>query len=290
MDNYYQQYIARMKTGYYAPAPKLRNYIKHYFYYEIKAEFDRTLWNPITNGFYELFIHMDNSSLTIIQDDQSVCMKCFLKGLYTLGHQSFIIPNPNKNKIFKGVCVTFYYPGLFKFLENYFHLYLINGFINLDSLLSNELAKLYERLNYASLFEILEALDFFFLSLCTKKDYPSISRVGNLIFFSQENSFPLDVSRLAEETNISYRTLHRLFQNYMGLPPKEYLKIVRFNKVCDYLRSHACCNWQDIVIQFGYYDQAHFIREFKKIMKLTPKNFLQKTKGNFYLNSAYSFD
>ena len=66
---------------------------------------------------------------------------------------------------------------------------------------------------------------------------------------------------------ISVRQLRRLFEFYIGDTPKEFSRIVRFQKTLqapeDYLNS-------------GYYDQAHFIKEFKNLYGLTPGKALLK--------------
>ena len=48
-------------------------------------------------------------------------------------------------------------------------------------------------------------------------------------------------------------------------------------------------NWSELVYRCGYYDQAHFINEFKTLMKESPYHFLSMTKGHFYLNRPFSF-
>jgi hypothetical protein len=66
---------------------------------------------------------------------------------------------------------------------------------------------------------------------------------------------------------ISIRQLRRLFEFYIGDTPKEFSRIVRFQKTLqapeDYLNS-------------GYYDQAHFIKEFRNLYGLTPGKALLK--------------
>jgi AraC-like DNA-binding protein len=44
---------------------------------------------------------------------------------------------------------------------------------------------------------------------------------------------------------------------------------------------------QDIIYHSGYYDQAHFIHDFKSIMKISPMEFFKQCKGKFYLTRPF---
>lgn len=90
------------------------------------------------------------------------------------------------------------------------------------------------------------------------------------------------VSELAKNLNISDRTLHRIFLKEVGINPKDYLKIIRFNHACKLMSAYPDIDWFEIIYNCGYYDQMHFIREFKYIMKATPDYFLKICNGTFY--------
>jgi AraC-like DNA-binding protein len=73
----------------------------------------------------------------------------------------------------------------------------------------------------------------------------------------------------------SYKTLSRLFQEVIGISPKEYVQIKRINKSLALFASTKDIKSQDLADQLGYYDSAHFINEFKKYFG---KNAKQPTK------------
>jgi len=72
-----------------------------------------------------------------------------------------------------------------------------------------------------------------------------------------------------------------MFQNQIGIAPKNYMKIIRFNHACELMNTYPETDWFDIICSCGYHDQMHFIHEFKSVMKCTPKKFLEISKGNF---------
>lgn len=78
-----------------------------------------------------------------------------------------------------------------------------------------------------------------------------------------------DLAALARDLGISTRQLERRFQAAVGLPPKLFCRIERFNNVFRAL-GQGSANWVGTAISCGYYDQAHLIRDCKNISGVTP--------------------
>jgi len=82
---------------------------------------------------------------------------------------------------------------------------------------------------------------------------------------------------LAEECNVSERQLQRLFLQHVGVSPKFFARTVRINHVFDLLKITNDRLWHDIVYHCGYFDQSHFIMEFKEFSGVTPEVFFRST-------------
>ena len=80
------------------------------------------------------------------------------------------------------------------------------------------------------------------------------------------------LDELETESTASYKTLSRLFQEVIGISPKEYVQIKRVNQSLALFASSKDIKSQDLADQLGYYDSAHFINEFKKYTGKTPKS------------------
>lgn len=77
--------------------------------------------------------------------------------------------------------------------------------------------------------------------------------------------------QLANEIGISTRQLRRLSHLYLGISPKEFLKVQRFQKTLHLLNTQQHASpWLDY-----YFDQSHFIREFKALSGATPGQFMK---------------
>ncbi|MBM9499268.1 AraC family transcriptional regulator [Leptospira sp. 201903071] len=83
----------------------------------------------------------------------------------------------------------------------------------------------------------------------------------------------ISISFLCKESGISQSRMERDFKTYIGLSPKEYSDLIRFRKSLS--NRHFSKNLTDLAYASGYYDQAHFIREFKKRTGKTPKEWFK---------------
>lgn len=80
----------------------------------------------------------------------------------------------------------------------------------------------------------------------------------------------IPVGKLVFDSGLSQRHLSRKFQEYVGLSPKEYLRVSRFILSLDHLKRYPVLSLTDIAYRSGYYDQAHFIRDYRNYTGYTP--------------------
>lgn len=73
----------------------------------------------------------------------------------------------------------------------------------------------------------------------------------------------VSVTKLTNDAGISQRHLLRKFQQFIGLSPKEYLRVYRFIKSLHHMKEHPVLSLTEIAYKSGYYDQAHFNRDYK---------------------------
>ena len=106
-----------------------------------------------------------------------------------------------------------------------------------------------------------------------------VTKAVKLIYNSRMNH----VHELSEKVNISQRQLERKFKELIGVSPKQYFKLIRINKAIELLRQNQSLNLTDITYYCGYFDQAHFIKDFKQITSQTPSSFIaeQQKSINF---------
>jgi AraC-like DNA-binding protein len=84
----------------------------------------------------------------------------------------------------------------------------------------------------------------------------------------------LNIRAITEQTGFSSRYFNQLFRDRVGVTPKLFCRIQRFQKVLEMLPVKAPVNWMDVAFTCGYFDQAHFIHDFRVFADCTPTEYL----------------
>jgi AraC-like DNA-binding protein len=82
------------------------------------------------------------------------------------------------------------------------------------------------------------------------------------------------IGSLAADLGWSRKHLITKFREQIGLPPKTAARVLRFNNAVRLIERGAELPWTEIAIRSGYYDQAHFIRDFNQFAGATPTEFV----------------
>jgi AraC-like DNA-binding protein len=95
------------------------------------------------------------------------------------------------------------------------------------------------------------------------------------------------VTQLCKDLFVSERQLQRVFKKFIGLSPKFYSRIIRFNYIFELMKKGPC-TWADITYDGGYFDQSHFIRDFKSFTGEDPSKyyFQENNIANFFLKKG----
>jgi AraC-like DNA-binding protein len=83
------------------------------------------------------------------------------------------------------------------------------------------------------------------------------------------------ISRTTNQIGLSERRFIQLFAQQVGLTPKLYCRVQRFQKVLRHIaRSSQCIDWTEIALSCGYFDQAHFIHDFRAFSGINPSSYV----------------
>lgn len=123
--------------------------------------------------------------------------------------------------------------------------------------------------DHLSMEAIRKLLDIHFLDIVTKTMFTNDTRLYGAIDVILKNTGVLDIEKDID-TGVSSRQLRRLFEYYIGDTPKTFSKIVRFQNILKAKPSGESLRKNKLFFDAGYYDQAHFIKEFKSLYGVTP--------------------
>jgi AraC-like DNA-binding protein len=80
--------------------------------------------------------------------------------------------------------------------------------------------------------------------------------------------------RLAKEVNLSQRRFIELFRDEVGMTPKLFCRVQRFQSVIRWIDQQTEVDWVDLALSHGYSDQSHFIHDFRAFSGLKPSEYL----------------
>jgi AraC-like DNA-binding protein len=101
----------------------------------------------------------------------------------------------------------------------------------------------------------------------------NFERINSSIFKINQSKGLISIDKLASEACFSRKQYERVFSQFVGSSPKQFLKIVRFQNAIDQKSKNSDLNLSSLAYDCGYYDQAHMINDFKNISGMTPKQY-----------------
>ncbi len=92
----------------------------------------------------------------------------------------------------------------------------------------------------------------------------------------------ISVGILARNASMSIRNFRRIFLKVVGLSPKAYIRLIRMQHILRQLKhsDFSMQQWCRIALDFGFYDQTHFIKEFKRFCGMSPGAYLCHIKDD----------
>ena len=124
-----------------------------------------------------------------------------------------------------------------------------------------------------SALEIKNRLDILFTNSIKNTDYQLDNRVCDALQLILQNKGGVPIEQELD-VGISPRQLRRLFKFYVGDSPKVFSRVVRFQNILKAKPSRESLRKNKLFFDLGYYDQAHFIKEFNNMYGVSPSKAL----------------
>ena len=115
----------------------------------------------------------------------------------------------------------------------------------------------------------IQVLELFLVSKLFNCHPPIFVAIINKIHFTKGHC---NVAQMASFFSVSERTIHRLFNKFVGINPISYINLIKFRNVLQHSSIHKN-KLLSAALDAGYYDQSHFIKHFKAFSTFTPAQF-----------------
>lgn len=127
-------------------------------------------------------------------------------------------------------------------------------------------SQLYGARDWETRFAIMDSV----IARRVERARPAASRAAWAWQSLHDSAGMMSIRSLASESGCSPKHLIAQFRDYVGLPPKIAARVLRFNRALKLIERGGALEWPQIALECGYYDQAHFIRDFRVFAGCTP--------------------
>ncbi len=256
-----------LKYHTYLPSKKLEGLVRFFWVFEGDQLDETYTYRSMADYCSELIFHYKGRF-----DELTECgnrSESFLSGIHaqTDRYRRFVTEGSF------GIFGVYLYPFAVRHLLKISPVELTNVMPDLFSVLGNAGSELEERVFLASdtnsRIQIVTAFLEKQLKLGEVYDHPAISAIRHVV----DSGKYYTIRELANHYNLSERQFERKFKEFSGFPPKKYLRLVRFGETCNRYEQAMQVTLTEIALSCGYYDQSHFIKDFKSFSGYHPSEF-----------------
>ena len=248
------------------PIKILSKYLKNYFIVETDSEIDYLPKERVyPSGYATMVFHYGSPS----KFQKKNSSKYIEPNLVICGQQTNYYDLSLSGKT--GMILIVFRPHGVKSFFNFPITELLNENLSLQDLGNNEAVeledKLFNSLNNKQ--RVIHLENFFIKRLIYNNEF---ERVEHAIKIIENSKGKIKAQDIAYEVCLGIKQFERTFSKYVGVNPKKFASIVRFQNVLQ-INSKDKRSLSQIAVDNGYYDQSHFIHDFKSLTGLTPKAF-----------------
>jgi AraC-like DNA-binding protein len=259
------------------PSQPLTPFIKYYLYVDMDCVGKFKMVSIPDIEMYFLF----RSVRVVVCNSTFFNPKVFIGGIQDLYHDDYSYMY--ETNVTKGFVIVFKPMGIYQLFGVKIR-ELANYLSHADEIMRSEINQVWERLILLSDPQLMKLeVERFLLKYF--RNARSHSQMINHIFDIMEvNHGMLRQNQLCNYLKISQRKLQRRIKEEIGFTAKELLQIYRFNYVLKNINLFSYSNLTELSYLCDYFDQSHFIKDFKRVTGQVPKVFVPSQNGKVIHN------
>ena len=255
------------------PVPSLSPFIGHFFYYEGHYA-SHKMEKFLPDGSMDLLIDLTESPKKLFHDEEGSSFTTYNKSWISGMKTNFILIDASVTSM---IGVHFKPGGAYPFF-NFPASELNDMTVEMDAIWNTAIHSIRDAiLNTSSTDGKFMVLESYFLE---KKKREGNPLVDYALAELQRAPEVWTIEKLSQKTGVTGKHLIHLFKKYVGLSPKQFARISRFQKVIQLIEQQKAIEWTSLAYECGYYDQAHFIHEFRAFSGINPSTYLTQ-RGEF---------
>lgn len=253
------------------PGFPLSQFIDFFFYYE-GFNSGYTIEKLLPDGAVDLLIDLTESPKKLFYDEEGVSYTTLKKSWISGMKTDYILIDASGSNM---IGVHFKPGGCYPFIH--FPMVELNDLtIELDLVLGNEANSIREAiLHEPCIDKRFSILENYFLQK-GKNKMENHALVHYSVNQLAQSPQMWTIKDLSTKTGITQKHLITLFKKYVGLSPKMFSRINKFQKVIRLIEQQKKIDWSMLAYECGYFDQAHFIKEFQAFSGINPAAYLEK--------------
>jgi AraC-like DNA-binding protein len=102
---------------------------------------------------------------------------------------------------------------------------------------------------------------------------PQVERIAAILRTAEQTAGLTQVEELAASAGLGVRSLQQLFSDYLGVSPKWVIRRFRLHEAADRLAAGEAPDLAALALSLGYFDQAHFTSDFRKLVGQPPAQY-----------------
>ncbi|MDR2962411.1 MAG: helix-turn-helix domain-containing protein [Bacteroidales bacterium] len=262
-----------MHLHYAAPNAQLAPYIKRYWAIEnVLAEGETCVQRIIPTGMPELSLYFSPRPKILTGGKQfpaNVSLQGLQTGFYTI----------ELRRELSVFTVVFQPQGLMPFFR-FPQSAICNQLVSFADVAGQVGCDLEEEMSAAVDFQQrVQVVESYFSALlkssCADVNFSRISHTISIIIHSRA---AVDIAQMASEACLSRKQFERIFAAHIGISPKQYLKIIRFQWALLHKQHNTSLSMTELAYAAGYADQSHLTHDFQSLCGQTPKHYFAENE------------
>lgn len=254
----------------YVPRPPLSDFVQLFWLWEGDSP-PHAREHVLPTGTMEIIINLRDEPLRVCDKRKTDEYENVGRSVVCGMHRDYFVIDTTQMDLLVGV--HFHPGGAFPFLNppagdlRNLHVSLETLWGRADSLMRE---RLLEAPSHAARFRILERILWEQAALPLRM-HPAVSAALDEFALSPGRK----IAEVTQQLGLSQRHFIQLFHTQVGLSPKLFCRVQRFQSVLEIVETQRQPVWSEVALACGYFDQAHFIQEFREFTGFSPTGYLE---------------